>query len=84
MNLNKIQDNIYQTEQEIDYDCYQISDSDDSYHSNNDINLAYNEESYKEEEEIYDNGENALIRNLISYILRLFKDTDSEKLLGND
>jgi hypothetical protein len=66
MSLNQIQDNIYETEQELDYDCYQISDSDESYNPSNDLNLVYDVEEY-------DNQENNLLTKLIDYFLSLFK-----------
>lgn len=77
MSLNQIQDNISETEQELDYDCYQISDSDESYTATNDVSLAYDDEES-------DNQENNLLTNLIDYFFSLFKNDKSDKLLDND
>ena len=77
MSINQIQDNIYETEQELNYDCYQISDSDESYNSINDVSLAYDDEEC-------DNQENNLLTILIDYFFSLFKNDKSDRLLNNN
>lgn len=77
MNLNQIQDHISNSEQNIDNDCYQVSDSDDSYNSNNDVNLEFN---FQEDE-----NENNLLTNILNYFFSLFnRDEKKTNILLDD